>query len=267
MKNAFGPVCAITWLPTVIRTRPQTISGTTSHRQRNETLHRPVGGWIRQRGFPLLKVTAECKQGRTQVELSQERFTAGRANEPPATWQIPVVLHAGTKAERLMLGPEPTQVAFAGCVPVIANGGDTGYYRVQYNAANMARLRAAYSQLPSTERIGLVADTMALARSGRIEFAEYFRLLEAVQGEREGAVWQQVIENLGYLDEVFAGTAVQRSVRDYGRYLLQPVMRRLGWQPQSSDDAGTLRLRNAGNRHARPLRRPGSNCASPTDVR
>jgi aminopeptidase N len=204
-----------------------------------------VGGWIRQRGFPLLKVTAECKQGRTQVELSQERFTAGRANEPPATWQIPVVLHAGTKAERLMLGLEPTQVAFAGCVPVIANGGDTGYYRVQYNAANMARLHVAYSQLPSTERIGLVADTMALARSGRIEFAEYFRLLEAVQGEREGAVWQQVIENLEYLDDVFAGTAVQRSVRDYGRHLLQPVMRRVGWEPRSSDDAGTLRLRDA----------------------
>ena len=48
---------------------------------------------------------------------------------------------------------------------------------------------------------------MALARSGRIEFAEYFRLLDAMRDEREGAVWQQVIENLEYLDDVFAGIA------------------------------------------------------------
>jgi aminopeptidase N len=130
-------------------------------------------------------------------------------------------------------------------VPVIANGGDTGYYRVQYNAANMARLHAAYSELPSTERIGLVADTMALARSGRIEFGEYFGLLDALGGEREGAVWQQVLESLGYLDEAFAGTPAQGAVREYGRYLLQPVMRRVGWEPQPGDDAGTLRLRNA----------------------
>jgi aminopeptidase N len=204
-----------------------------------------ISGWIRQRGFPLLKVTAECKEGRTQVELSQERFTSTRAKEVAAMWEVPIVLHADANTERVILGREPKRVAFAGCLPVVANGGDTGYYRVQYNAANMARLRTGYARLPATERIGLVADTMALARSGRIEFAEYFRLLDALQGEREGAIWEQVMEHLGYLDEVFAGTPAQRSVRDYGRYLLRPVMRHVGWKPQPGDDAGTLKLRNA----------------------
>jgi aminopeptidase N len=204
-----------------------------------------IGGWIRQRGFPLLKVTVDCKGGRTRVHLSQERFTSTRASELAAMWQVPVVVHAGENTKRLILGRAPQQVDFPGCVPVVANGGDTGYYRVHYNAANMARLRVAYSQLPATERIGLLADTMALARSGRIEFAEYFRLLNAMRDEREGAVWQQVIENLVYLDDVFAATPVQASVRAYGRSLLRPVLVRLGWQPQPEDDAGTLRIRGA----------------------
>ena len=202
-----------------------------------------IGGWIRQRGFPLLKVTTDCKDSLTRVELSQERFTSTRTSELAAMWQVPVVVHAGGNVKRLILGQAPQQVDFPGCVPVVANGGDTGYYRVQYDAANMARLRAAYSVLPATERIGLVADTMALARSGRIEFAEYFRLLDAMRDEREGAVWQQVIENLVYLDDVFAGTPTQESVRAYGRSLLRPVMSRLGWQPQPGEDAGTLRVR------------------------
>ncbi|MCM3881387.1 MAG: ERAP1-like C-terminal domain-containing protein, partial [Vicinamibacterales bacterium] len=204
-----------------------------------------IGGWIRQRGFPLLKVSTDCKDGRTRVDLSQERFTSTRTKELVAMWQVPVVVHAGESTKRLILGQAPQIIDFPGCVPVVANGGDTGYYRVQYDPANMARLRAAYADLPATERIGLVADTMALARSGRIEFAEYFRLLDAMRGEREGAVWQQVIENLGYLDDVFAGSPVQGSVRAYGRSLLRPVMVRLGWQPQPDEDAGTLRIRNA----------------------
>ena len=114
------------------------------------------------------------------------------------------------------------RVQFSGCVPVVANGGDVGYYRVQYDAANMARLRANYARLAAPERIGLVADTMALARAGRIEFAEYFQLLEAARAEREGAVWQQVIEALTYLDSTFAGTPAQADVRTYGRSLLGP---------------------------------------------
>ena len=153
-----------------------------------------IGGWIRQRGFPCVKVTTDCKDGRTGVDLSQERFISTRSSERATLWQVPVVVHAGGNTKRLILGLAPQHVDFPGCVPVVANGGDTGYYRVQYDAANLARLRAAYSDLPATERIGLVADTMALARSGRIEFAEYFRLLDALRDEREGAVWQQVIE-------------------------------------------------------------------------
>ena len=204
-----------------------------------------IGGWIRQRGFPLLKVSTFCTDGRTQVDLAQERFTSTGTKELVATWHVPVVVHAGESTKRLILGQVPQHVDFPGCVPVVANGGDTGYYRVQYDGANMARLRAAYSDLPPTERIGLVADTMALARSGRIEFAEYFRLLDAMRDEREGAVWQQVIENLEYLDDVLAGSPTQGSVRAYGRSLLRPVMNRLGWQPQSGEDAGTLRVRSA----------------------
>ena len=103
---------------------------------------------------------------------------------PHSSGAVPAALHVTTHArdccdvagpggrERwsALQAPNPWTGADAhrvsGCVPVVANGGDTGYYRVQYDAANMARLRAAYLQLPATERIGLIADTMALASSG-----------------------------------------------------------------------------------------------------
>lgn len=204
-----------------------------------------IGGWVRQRGFPLLKVVTDCRDDRTHVELSQERFTSTSAAQLAAMWQVPVLLHAAGTTKRVMLGRSPERVDFPGCVPVVANGGDTGYYRVQYDEGNMARLRTAFPALPATERVGLVADTMALARSGRLPFADYFRLLDAMRGEREGTVWQQVIDNLAYLDDVFARSPAQASVRAYARSLLLPVLGRLGWQPRPGEDAETLRLRDA----------------------
>jgi aminopeptidase N len=204
-----------------------------------------IGGWIRQRGFPLLKVATACTEGRTRVELSQERFTSTGAAQLAAMWQVPVVIHAAGTTRRVILGRAPERVDLPGCVPVVANGGDTGYYRVQYDAGNMARLRAGFAALPPTERVGLVADTMALARSGRLPFAEYFRLLDAMRGEREAAVWEQVIDDLEYLDDVFARTPAQSSVRTYARSLLQPVLGGLGWQPRPGEQAETMRLRDA----------------------
>src|SRR5512137_2629801 len=204
-----------------------------------------IGGWVRQRGFPLLKVVTACNSDRTRVELSQERFTSTSSAQLAAMWQVPVVIHAGGVTKRVSLGRAPEQVDFPGCIAVVANGGDTGYYRVQYDEGNMARLRAGFAALPPTERVGLVADTMALARSGRIPFADYFRLLDALRGERESAVWQQVIDNLEYLDDVFARSPAQASVRSYSRSLLQPVLARLGWQPRPGEDVDIPRLRDA----------------------
>ena len=203
-----------------------------------------IGGWISQRGFPLLTVGTVCAGSGTRVTISQQRYSAESAPQPTATWAVPVVLRADRQTRRFVLGSEPQTLELEGCVPVVANGGDIGYFRVQYDPDNMARLRSAYSTLPAAERIGLVADTMALARAGRLEFAEYFVLLRSARAEQEGAIWQQVIESLQFLDDALAGTSAQAAVRQYARDLLSPPLARLGWAPVPSESAGTTRLRN-----------------------
>ncbi|HEU0204244.1 MAG TPA: ERAP1-like C-terminal domain-containing protein [Burkholderiaceae bacterium] len=213
-----------------------------------------IGGWTEQPGFPLLNVNARCRRGRTEVEIAQERFTAKAMKQIAAMWQVPVVVSAGRQSQQILLGREPQRVSFPGCKAVVANGGDTGYYRVQYNAEAMARLRAEFAQLPAVERSGLIADTFALARAGRIGFVEYFTLLERLRAgaggaktqsmEREGAIWEQVVEGLTFLDETFHGTPTQARLRAHARGVLAPVLAHLGWQPRAQDDLAALRLRS-----------------------
>ncbi len=205
-----------------------------------------IGRWTAQAGVPLVVVQTACRGGRTLVDMDLQRFAGfGMRPDAGARWPVPLRVSAGGRSERVVLWREPRRLSFAGCVPVVANGDDLGYYRVQYDRGNFARLRAGYARLPAAERSGLVADTFALARAGRVPLAQYRSLLAQLPQEPEGAIWQQVIEHLEYLDEAFAGTEAQRALRAQSRALLAPKLAQLGWQPAAADSTSALRLRNA----------------------
>lgn len=205
-----------------------------------------IGRWTAQPGVPLIQVRTACRGGRMIIDLEQQRF-AGFGARPDfgARWPVPVRIGAGGKTEQMVLWREPVRTSFAGCAPVVANLDDLGYYRVQYDRANLARLRAAYPNLPAPERSGLLADTFALVRAGRLPLAEYLALLALLPREPEGAIWHQAIDDLEYLDDAFADTAAQAALRAQSRALLAPKLVRLGWQPAAGEPAGNLRLRNA----------------------
>jgi aminopeptidase N len=201
-----------------------------------------IKSWIDTPGVPLVRVKSACRSGRTEVELTQQRFSAQQATVA-TTWQVPMVLDAGGQKRRVLLGAQPLKASFKGCVPVVANGGDLGYYRVQNDSGNAARLQRAYARLPAVERIGLVADALALARAGYSGFDAYFALLDAARDETEAAIWQQVIDGYQVLDRTFADTPVQAALRGDARRRLAPVFARLGWEPRAGEDTNTQRLR------------------------
>jgi aminopeptidase N len=205
-----------------------------------------IGRWTAQPGVPLVTVRTACRGGRTRVELEQQRFAAAGARPDfGARWPVPMRLAAGGQTRDVVLWREPVRLDFDGCVAVVANGGDLGYYRVQYDRGNLARLLAGYAALPAAERIGLIADTFALVRAGRLPLAQYLALLAVLPKESEGAAWQQVIEQLEFLDDTFAGTPAQQALRARARTLLAPKLAQVGWQPAAGDSSGTLRLRSA----------------------
>lgn len=205
-----------------------------------------IGRWTAQPGVPLVVARTTCRGGRTVVDLEQQRFAGyGIRPDDGARWPVPLRVRAGTRVEQVLHAGDPVRLSFTGCAAVSANADDLGYYRVQYDRGNMARLRAAFADLPAAERSGLVADTFALVRAGRAPLAEYRALLALMPREPEGPIWQLVIGHLEYLDEAFAGTAAQRTLRAQARSLLAPKLAQLGWRPLAGEPAGTLRLRDA----------------------
>src|SRR5262249_19891263 len=102
-----------------------------------------VSGWTEQPGYPVVKVSEECDKGEAVVALAQERFTLNDPGAKALAWNLPVILATrGGERNAVLLEPGPQRVRFGSCEPVLANAGDSGYYRVQYDEAAFRRLAA-----------------------------------------------------------------------------------------------------------------------------
>ena len=75
------------------------------------------------------------------------------------------------------------------------------------------------------DRVNLLADNWALVEADRITAGGYFRLVEAVEDDRNRAVWEQVIRTVGHLDDLERGLSGRPVFQAYARSRLRPVLR------------------------------------------
>lgn len=129
-------------------------------------------------------------------------------------------------------------------MPLKLNAGDTGYYRVQYSDADRRALSAAFDELRAADQLNLLSDTWALVKAGRATSGDYLSLAQKVQPQSNVALWTQVIDALGNLDELQLGKPGRSAFQAYGRKLLQPLYERLGWQAQPAEPQTDALLRN-----------------------
>jgi aminopeptidase N len=205
-----------------------------------------AAGFTEQPGIPLIRVQVACRGQQTVATLSQHRFTI---NDPKATalsWQVPVQLGIAGATPETVLVKGSASFEAAGCgKPVKANWGDTGYYRVEYDAANLAALTAAYPTLPAADRVNLLSDQWALAAAGRAKLAAYLDLTQRLSGESDYVVWQDVIARLRELDNLARSLPVRATLHHYARTLLEPVFARTGWDPKAGESSDIALLRPA----------------------
>jgi len=88
---------------------------------------------------------------------------------------------------------------------VVANAGAHGFFRVEYDAALLARLSGpALATLSTAERYSLVDDAWASVVAGRLTGEAYARFVRGFSDEPDLAVWEIVLNGLGWLDRFVA---------------------------------------------------------------
>jgi aminopeptidase N len=210
---------------------------------------RPVSDIARtfteQAGFPLVTVQTRCLDGKQSIALRQQSY--GRAVSPNS-WLVPVTIgraRARSSGESFLLRDE-NEIFFGACgEPIKVNFDDSGYYRVEYDAASISALWKSFAFLNSADRMSLLDDTWALVEAARAEPRAYLGAAEEIGPGEERGVYEQMIRTFARLDRLARGRPERPDLQVYARAKLRPVLDRLRLDPiiREDEESSILRAR------------------------
>jgi len=204
-----------------------------------------VSGWTEQPGYPVVKVSEECRNGEGVVALAQERFTLDDPGAKALAWNVPVILANRGERQAVLLEPGPQRVRFGSCGPIVANAGDSGYYRVQYDEAAFRRVTAEIDTLATLDRLRLMSDTFALVQAGRADIRRYLELVDGLGDETERTIWEQVIDSLWFTGDLAEGENQRAALDHYFVKVLEKPFARVGWDARPGESPEIPPLRRA----------------------
>ncbi|HEU4416621.1 MAG TPA: M1 family metallopeptidase [Candidatus Angelobacter sp.] len=184
----------------------------------------------------------------TQVTVTQNRFWADptAAATKDQLWMVPVCLKSGGAKPFCQILSQKTQtLPVAGCAPwVFINGNAAGYYRTQYDKADLQKLTAiATTELTTAERISLVRDQAALLGAGQATMSTFLDLVSALNQDGERSVVESYSTELDYINHYLLSGPEASRFRAWVRENYQPMMTRIGWAPAANENADTHTLR------------------------
>ena len=203
-------------------------------------VRRMAAGWTEQPGFPVIRVNADASG---KVTLTQERFTIHQKNAAPLSWVVPVVTKpfpAG-EAEVHVVEKEPLVLTVA--LPVVVNASGAGYFRVSYEGAAWEQIKLHLTRLPEIDQIHIVQDTWALVLAGRTPLARWMEVAELLRNEATPLVASELVRPLGFLDSLLRGDERRPDIRGRFAKLLEPIVRRTGWEPRPGEEPAAESLR------------------------
>jgi aminopeptidase N len=197
-----------------------------------------------QPGIPLVKVTSSCAAGSTTLALEQGEFTRDRADKQPLAWRVPVSA-AGTddtRAETLLQGKGSLKVA--GCGPVVVNAGQSGYYRVLYDAKTFAGLVKGIASVQPVDQLGILNDAVALGYAGNQPMADMLDVVKNLPANASPQVMERAAKVIGGLADFAKDNAKRKAALSrFASARLLPVLNTLGWEPKADEQATAGDLR------------------------
>ena len=177
----------------------------------------PVGQimeeWIYQGGYPAVSAAA-TEHG---LEVSQRHFTLDPERADERSWVVPLRLRVqgredGRRELRLLLDRPRLTLTVAATQAVTVNGGASGFYRDDPDAAALSAVAAAGPGDRSVdERHGLVDDAWAATLAGSLDGPDFLDfVLRGFTDERDLTVWQAIAGPAAHLRRLLHGDAAQR---------------------------------------------------------
>lgn len=188
--------------------------------------------WTSQSGFPLVNVTVD----QSSIKLAQSRFftNPNHKGADKSLWPIPIL--ATAEAPDTLL-TETSSFETQQYQNFKLNQGQSGFYRVTYNATHVQRLGELISQghMSAIDRLGVLSDLFETAKAGKSSTVEALQFLTHFKHEDDYAVWDIIATVIGSMRLVMDDEKLRENMKPYIRQLVKLQLKRLGWDRQKTD--------------------------------
>jgi aminopeptidase N len=201
-------------------------------------------GWIRQPGFPVVKVESRCIHGKEILSFTQTPFTYMRERKLNYRWEIPITVETlGGKPKHFLLTSNQ-KITFnknACNLPIVFL--NQGYYRIEYSPELFQKVLAVVNQLSPSQKVHLLYDTWALAEQGSYPVSSYLDLVQPLSHMANLAVWAQILQAFQNLDVLEIGEPGRKKFHLYEQKILKPILTQIGWdeKPREGPTVAILR--------------------------
>ncbi|KOS21839.1 Aminopeptidase 2 [Escovopsis weberi] len=203
--------------------------------------------WISKIGHPVLTV-AEEQPG--QISVKQSRFLSTgdvKPEDDTTTWWVPLGL-TGKKGDApgavstLSLSRREETIRDVDDDFYKLNSGATGFYRVNYPPARLAKLSTQLDRLSTEDKISIIGSTAALAFSGNGTTAALLTFLQGFSSESHPLVWSQVLDSIASVKSVFnEDPEISKGLNAFVVKLLDQKVKEIGWEfPEGENYLGGI---------------------------
>ncbi|CAF4239646.1 unnamed protein product [Rotaria sp. Silwood2] len=218
----------------------------------NTSLDTIMSTWTNQMGHPYVQIIRDYTTG--SVTVIQHQFLFNSEVQPPQSphkylWYIPLQFKSSSILSSSIVWFNQPQMNVTTGINVnsnewlLGNPNLLGFFRTNYDARNwkmiIEQLKTDHEKFTVIERAGLVDDAFNLARANILQTTLVFDLLSYVHSESAYIVWERIIADLSYVEQMIASKNLDimlyEQFQSYMIDLIFPIYTQLGWQQQSSN--------------------------------
>ncbi len=202
----------------------------------NEFMHK----WTSLPGFPALEVNVD----ENKVSIEQSRFFANPKHKKIdySLWPVPLL---GDQDTVSTLATKSTSLEIINPQILKLNQGQSGFYRVTYNATHVQTLGQLIKKgrISPLDRLGILTDLFETAKAGKYDTVDTLNFLKNFAHENNYAVWDSIASLIGSVRLVMGDDELRKVMKPFVRKLVTPELNRLGWERNSNDSHFDLLLR------------------------
>lgn len=191
-----------------------------------------MNSWTSEAGLPLLKVDVTDDT----VTLEQERFFAN-PSEKPTDQLWPIALQANHDSLPNQMNDRSHSQKVKDSNTLLLNSGQSGFYRVIYNAAHLERIgeQIKKGRIGPLDRLGVLADVFEAAKAGKSHTTETLHFMDNFRNETNYAVWDVISSVLSSIRLVMNDEQLRELMKPYTRELISQECKRLGWSRKKDE--------------------------------